>query len=393
MKTVAQVRADIPVLSKYAFLNAGTLFPTPQPVMQAFFDAYRRWHELGAGLPQHYVAWRETVIDEVRQRLADFLGCSPLELAFTQNATEGVNIIAFGIDWEPGDEVVITDAEHEANAVVWLYNEQRFGIKLRIVPTAVTPDQFLQNLRQALNERTRLVSIAHVLSHTGQVLPVEEVVNLAHQNGSLVLLDGAHAVGQLPVDLRALDCDFYTTNGHKWLFGPAGTGVLYVRSDRIELVRPSFMGDVAQKQWDYPRGRTFVPPQGARRYEYATRNWPAIVGLGAGLDYVNQIGLDNIRARVLQLTEQLKADLLTVPGCRLHSPREARWSSGLVAFEIAGQNAKELIAYLEQRGICPRWLNDRVIRVTVAYFTLEQELADMVAALKEYLQQAPAKDC
>ncbi len=385
MKTVTEVRADIPVLCKFAFLNAGTLFPTPEPVMQVFFDAYRRWHEQGAGLPEHYCAWRETVIDGVREQLAEFLGCSPLELAFTQNATEGVNIIAFGIDWQPGDEVIITDAEHEANAVVWLYNERRFGIKLQVVPMDPDPNLFLQNMRQAINEKTRLVSIAHVLSHTGQILPVEEVIELAHQNGSLVLLDGAHAVGQLPVDLHALNCDFYTMNGHKWLFGPAGTGILYLRQDRIDSVRPSFMGDVAQKQWNYPQGRSFAPPKGARRYEYATRNWPAIVGLGAGLEYVNEVGLDNIRARVLQLTEQLKRDLLTIPGCRLHSPMESRWSSGLVAFEVIGHNAKEIMTYLEQRGICPRWLNDRLIRVTVAYFTLEQELEDMVAAIKDYL--------
>lgn len=386
MKTVTEVRSDLPVLSKFNFLNAGTLFPTPLPVMQAFFDAYQAWHEQGAGMPQHYEAWREPVIDRVRQQLADFLGCDAHELAFTQNATEGVNIVAFGIDWQPGDEVIITDAEHPANSVVWLYNEQRFGIKLRIVPMTSDPKAWLQRLSQTLNKRTRLVAVSHILSQNGQILPVEEIVELAHQHNSLVLLDGAHAVGQLPVNLHTLGCDFYTMNGHKWLFGPAGTGALYVKSDRISLVRPSFMGDVAQKQWDYPKGKTFTPPPGARRYEYATRNWPTIVGLGAALDYVNEIGLNNIRARVLQLTDQLKSDLLTIPECRLHSPLSHRWSSGLVACELVGHDAREIIAWLEQRGICPRFLDDRLLRITVAYFTLEQELADLVAALKEYLR-------
>lgn len=385
MKTVEQVRNDIPVLGQYTFLNAGTLFPTPLPVMQAFFDAYRQWHDQGAGLPRHYEAWREPVIDQVRGKLADLLGCRAEELAFTANATEGVNIVAWGIDWQPGDEVIITSAEHPANSVVWLYNEQRFGIKLRIVPISPDPATFIANLRAELTPRTRLVAISHVLSGVGQILPVEEVIALAHQNGSLVLLDGAHAVGQLPLNLHALGCDFYTLNGHKWMFGPAGTGALFVRADRLDMVRPSWMGDVAQLRWNYPSGRDVNPPPGARRYEFATRNWAAIVGLGAAIDYLNEIGVDRVRQRVLQLTDQLKADLLELPGCRLHSPIEHRWSSGLVACELVGHNAKQIIAYLEQRGICPRSLDDQRMRVTVAYFTLESELEQLVAGFRDYL--------
>ncbi len=382
MKTVDQVRSDIPVLHNYIFLNAGTLFPTPVPVMQAFFKAYEEWQEQGAGLPRHYEAWREPVIDVVREKLASFLGCDAAELAFTANATEGVNIIAWGIDWQPGDEVIITDAEHPANSVVWLYNEKRFGIKLKIVPVLPDPDEFLKELESAITPRTRLIAVSHVLSVTGQVLPVHDIVNLAHKNGSLVLIDGAHAVGQLPVHLHELGCDFYTLNGHKWLFGPAGTGALYVNQKQIETVRPSFMGDVAQKEWDYPHGKNFTPPPGARRYEFATRNWAAIVGLGAAIDYVNEIGLDNIRSRVLELTTFLKQQLSSIPGVQLHTPLEEAWSSGLVAFEVARHNAKDLYAYLEARGICPRYIDDRLMRVTVAYFTLEEELHALVDTLR-----------
>lgn len=380
------MRQDLPVLSKFNFLNAGTLFPTPLPVMQAYFAAYQQWHEQGAGLPKHYEAWREPVIDQVRAKLADLLGCAADELAFTANATEGVNIVAWGMEWQPGDEVIITDAEHPANSVVWLYNEQRFGIKLHIVPVSSDPATFLARLQAAMTEKTKLISISHVLSSNGQILPVEDVISLAHQHGAMVMLDGAHSVGQLPVNLHALGCDFYTLNGHKWLFGPAGTGALYVRADRVELIRPSWMGDVAQLRWNYPNGRNVTPPPGARRYEFATRNWAAIVGLGAAIDYVNRIGVDNVRTRVLTLTDQLKAGLQQLPACRLHSPLEHRWATGLVAFELTGHNAKEIYAYLEQRGICPRFLDDRLLRVTAAYFTLETELQQLVDGLSQYQQ-------
>ena len=237
MKTVAQVRADMPVLSGKVFLNAGSLCPTPTPVMEAYFSSYREWHTRGAGHPAHYEAMRDDVTLAAKVKLANLLNCKPEELALTANATEGVNIVAFGLDWKPGDEVIITDAEHPANSVVWIHNRERFGIKVRFLPAYHEPEKLLDRLNGLLNERTRLVAISHVLSATGRILPVAEIARVAHQNGSLLLVDGAHAVGQMRVDLKELDCDFYTTNGHKWLFGPAGTGLLFVRRELQSLVR------------------------------------------------------------------------------------------------------------------------------------------------------------
>ena len=236
------------MLSKYIFLNAGSLCPTPTPVMEDFFTAYQDWHERGAGLSRHYEEMRDVVTDQARVKVAKLVNCDPLEIALTSNATEGINIVAWGLKWNPQDEVIITTGEHPANAVVWMYNQERLGIKLRFLPVYTSTEEILASYANMLNEHTRLVSFSHVLSANGHILPVEQMTAMAHAAGAMVLIDGAHAVGQMTVDLRQINCDFYTFNGHKWLFGPAGTGALYVRHDRVDDVRPTFMGDVGYKK-------------------------------------------------------------------------------------------------------------------------------------------------
>lgn len=385
MKTVAQVRADMPALTGRVFLNAGSLCPTPTPIMESYFSSYRDWHAGGAGHPAHYEAMRDGVTMITKVKLARLLNCLPEEVTLTGNATEGVNIVAFGLDWKPGDEVIITDAEHPANSVVWIHNRERFGIKLRFLPVYHDPETVLVRLEGMLNERTRLVAVSHVLSATGRILPVRDITKMAHQNGSLVLVDGAHAVGQMPVDLRDLGCDFYTTNGHKWLFGPAGTGLLFVRQELQDEVRPSFVGDTGGKVFVNREDGSYTPPSDGRRYEYATRNWPLYEALGLAVDYVNDIGIGNIRQRVSYLTEYLKAGLAEIPELDMWSPDAPEDSAGLVCFGFKGRSAPIISAHLESRGIFLRHVTDHLLRASLGYFTLEQELDLVIGELKQYL--------
>lgn len=382
MKTVAQVRSDMPALAGRVFLNAGSLCPTPTPVMEAYFASYRDWHVRGAGHPANYEAMRDDVTRTAKIKLARLLNCLPEEVALTSNATEGVNIVAFGIDWKPGDEVIITDAEHPANSIVWMHNRERFGIKVRYLPAYHEPEALLGRLKSMLNEKTRLVAVSHVLSATGRILPVRDITRLTHQNGSLVLVDGAHAVGQMSVDLRDLGCDFYTANGHKWLFGPAGTGLLFVRQELQEQVRPAFVGDTGGKVFVNREDGSYIPPPDARRYEYATRNWPLFEALGLAVDYVNEIGIDSIRQRVSQLTEYLKVGLAEMPGLDMWSPPAPEDSAGLVCFGFTGRSAPEISAHLETRGIFLRHVTDHLLRASIGYFTLEEEIDTLIDELK-----------
>jgi selenocysteine lyase/cysteine desulfurase len=393
VKTVEEVRRDMPVLSKSVFLNAGSLCPTPLPVMEAYFASYRQWHEQGAGHPRNYEAMRDEVTAVVRNKLAALFKCLPGEIALTSNATEGINIVAWGLDWQPGDEVIITDAEHPANSIVWMHNQERFGIKLRFLSAYKEPDTLLERLQQMLTARTKLVAVSHVLSATGRILPVKEITELAHANGSLVLLDGAHAAGQMQVDLMDIGCDFYSTNGHKWLFGPAGTGVLFVRRQHLDRVRPAFVGDIGGKTLIYKENGSYTPPPDARRYEYATRNWPLYQALGVAVDYVTAIGIDNIRGRVGTLASEFKKQLMRMPGIDMWSPLDPENSAGLVCFGLRGHDAREISTHLEAKGILARHVTDDLLRVSIGYFTLEAELQTMVEALWDYLEHSsrPAK--
>lgn len=380
LKTVDEVRNDIPVLSKYIFLNAGTLSPAPEPVTQAFFKAYQDWHALGAGLPQHYVYMRDDMMEQVRLKMAAFVGCDADEIAFTANCTEGVDIVANGIDWQPGDEVVITDKEHPANSNIWMHLRARRGLRVRIVEMTTDTRELLRRFEAVISPRTRLVAVSHVCTMNGQILPVREICQLAAANGALSLLDGAHAVGQIPVDVRAIGCDLYATNGHKWLMGPAGTGALYVKRDKLARIVPSWVGDVAGGSIDYREEGSYTPAPGAKRFEFATRCWPLYAGLGAALDYVSDIGIDNIRAHIKRITADFKRDLKAIPGMRLWSSEDADESVGLVSFEIAGWQGEELVHRLDAMDIRPRWL-DHGIRVSIGYYTLASELKALSDAL------------
>lgn len=382
LKSVAEVRADIPVLSKYIFLNAGTLSPAPTPVTQAFFEAYQRWHEEGAGLAKHYEAMRDDLTAQVRGQLAGFLGCDADELAFTANCTEGMNIVFSGLAWRPGDEVIITDQEHPANSFFWMYHHERLGVKMRILELCHDHEELLARFHKLLTPRTRLVAISHVSTTNGHILPIEEMVVASHRNGSLILVDGAHAVGQFPVNLHQLGCDFYAMNGHKWLMGPAGTGAVYIRRDRLDLVNPIWVGDVKGHKFRYAEDGSLVLPHEARRHEFATRNWALIAGLGRAIDYVQEIGIDAIRERITSLTQHLKQRLREVPGMRMLSSWDPEHSMGLVSFEVEGHPGPELYAKLEARGICPRY-HFNAIRVSIGYYTLEDELDALVEAIKE----------
>jgi L-cysteine/cystine lyase len=243
--------------------------------------------------------------------------------------------VATGLDWREGDEVIITDEEHPSGVLPWMNLAKRHGVVVRLLRLGPDAGGILERLDALIGPRTRLVFVSHVTSVSGLRLPAADICRLAHGKGVPVMLDGAHAVGQLPVDVETLGCDFYTASGHKWLLGPQGTGFLFVRRDRLEELQVTWLDWGMTAAYDLA-GLTFEPFPDARKFEFGTRDWGLYAGLAEGIRFANRTGIQGIEARNLKLAAQMKRRVDDISGLKVTTPMEPEWSAGLVAFGAAG---------------------------------------------------------
>jgi L-cysteine/cystine lyase len=269
--TYEEARAAFPVLERFAYLNAGTLGPLARATIDAMHERDRFDHEHGRGGKP----WFESVLalrERVRERLAALIGATPERLALTSSTTDGCNIVLSGFGLQPGDEVVTTDSEHPG--LLAPLHASGAGVRIAEVTTRPTSDA-LDAVLELVSARTRLVALSHVIWTTGQVMPVHE---LKRETGLPILVDGAQSVGAIPVDVGELD--FYTVSCQKWLCGPEPTGALYVREPtELRVALPTSFS-----QQSIERDGTFVPKEGAKRFDFGWLVTPALAGLEAALD-------------------------------------------------------------------------------------------------------------
>lgn len=317
------VRKALPIVNEVTYLNTGTVGIMAEPVLARHLASQADFERGG-----HFAQARAQVsYERARTALAALINAVPDEIALTRNATDGVALIASGLDLSPDDIVLTSSEEHPAVLVPWAAAARRGGARLGLFSISNDPDATLAALEQAITPQTRLVVISHVSCETGIRLPVEEICRRCRVRGILTLVDGAQSLGQFPVDVQAFGCDFMTGNGHKWLAGPKGTGFLYVRQELIERIQPILVGDgsitprfdralfgehPADSDW------TFEPT--ARRFEYGTRNWHTFAALPDAIDYLADLGWDAIERHTATLSTQLKEWLQEIPGITLHTP-------------------------------------------------------------------------
>ena len=355
------VRRGLPVLERYAYLNAGTFGPLPRASVEAMQEVERR--ELEEGRSSH--AYFERVMaerDELRARLAALVGATVDCVALTASTTEGCNIVLRGLDIGPGDEVVTTDSEHPGLFGGLVAS----GATIRSAAIRERPaGEALAALEAELSPRTKLIAVSHVSWLTGAVLPIRE---LSGQSVP-VLVDGAQAAGTIPVDVAELGCDFYTVSAQKWLLGPAATGCLYVRSDRLEDVRvtaPSYLG------WQHPE---YVLMESARRYESTFTPAASVSGLLAALAFAEEAGEErfayarDIAARCRELLAERGAEIVTEPG-----------QATLVSFRAAEPEA--VVERLAADGVIVRDLpGTGLVRASCGFWTSEDDLERLAAGL------------
>ena len=378
---IAAIRREIPAVEGRSYFNM-SFGPKTRAVTDEVIRMTRLIEEAGPLAPP-VVDEIERVYEGARVDLAELLGASTNEIALTRNVSEGINMVATGIDWEPGDEVIITDEEHPAGSLPWMNLAKRRGVvvrKLELEPYDI--EGLLDRLDDLISERTRLICLSHVTTKTGYVLPAREVCNLARGRSVPVLLDGAHAVGLIPVDVKEIGCNYYSGCGHKWLLAPQGTGFFYVNEDELDSLELGWIGANSASVWDLD-ALHFEPLDSAAKFEFGTRDRAVYGALSVAIKSAQKIGIERIAARSWELTKRLRGGARAVSGVRVESSLDARASTAITRFDMSAFERPDISKWFwdEHRQIVAA--TDGWMRISTPYFLLEEEVDRFVGALGE----------
>ncbi|MCX6145437.1 MAG: aminotransferase class V-fold PLP-dependent enzyme [Ignavibacteriales bacterium] len=373
------VRTQFPLTDERAYLNTGGLGASPYAVIDAVkakMDELEKIAETGHS---------DELWKEVKTAAAQLLGCDATELAFTRNATEGINIVCNGLPLKRGDEMITTTHEHVGNTVPWLGLLKREGIVVKLFePSTVSAQENVDRIEQLLTKKTRLISVPHATTTTGQILPIKVLSALAKPKGIWLFVDGAQTAGMFPFNLHELGCDAYATSGHKWMLGPKETGLLYVRKEMLDVIQPKIVGAYSAAEFDLAKGTLdFVPS--AQRYEYGTVSIPLRFGLGAAISFLQKIGMENIWKRDQSLSTRLFMGLKSIPYVSVLSPESSTERSALVTFKHEkipfGDLQRHLDTYkLRTRGVGEGGVN--ALRISTHLYNSHDEVDRALEAVK-----------
>ena len=358
MLEIEKLREDFPILNQkvndepLVYLDNAATTQKPLTVLSAINDFYQQ-DNANVHRGVHTLAERATAdYEAAREKVRAFINAqSTKEILFTRGTTTSLNWVAqfAGQILTPADEVIITIMEHHSNIVPWQEIAQRTGATLKFV---YLKDGGLDwtDLNEKISTKTKFVSVAHVSNVLGCINPIKEIAALAHAHGAYVVVDGAQSVPHMAIDVQELDVDFFAFSGHK-MMGPTGIGVLYGKEELLQRFEPvEFGGEMIDFVYESHSTWTELP----WKFEAGTPNIAGAIGLGAAVDYINSIGIENIQQHERELVEYLLPKLKEIPGLTLYGPAEPRQRAGVIAFNLQGLHPHDLATALDMEGIAVR---------------------------------------
>lgn len=375
----ASIRKQFLIPVDVAYLNNGSMGSSPRPVLQAIYDAYEEIEQLSPENDNAYPFWGYGFggVDSFRDEIAAFVNCPRDEIALVRSATEAINFLANGLDLAPGDEVLMTDQEHDHGEEPWNLKARRYGTAVRKVslPRPVeNVAQVLQLVDDAITPRTRVLFFSHVTTDTGTLLPAKELCALARSRGILSFVDGAQVVGMMRLDVSDLGCDAYCSSGHKWLQGPKGTGFLYIRDEVLDRIWNTFAG----AGWDDTSKRAM------RFQQFGTANVPCLWGLSAAIRFAEEIGVNRIERRHRELADDLLQRLMERGVTSWTSP-DPECRSAMVTVHVPSVRQSELQSWLwRTHRIRIRGSDPSKLRLSTAYYVQPGEINRFLERFDEY---------
>ncbi|MCS6861347.1 MAG: aminotransferase class V-fold PLP-dependent enzyme, partial [Abditibacteriales bacterium] len=323
------------------------------------------------------------VKEETRQMLAGLINADAQDIALTRGVSDAMSITLNGFDWREGDELIITDEEHPAYMTPATNLMQRKGVVVKLLETVYDGDALVKRLKHLLTPRTKLIALSHVLTDSGTRLPAKELTRTAHAYGVPIAWDGAHAVGQFPVDVQDIDADIYHVLSYKWTLGPYSVGFMYCKPELARKMDVAITGARAEKKLTYHPPLVEYPDT-ARRFEYGPFPTPLFEAWAVAVQYLNGIGFDAIEKQSHAVAAQLRDALKQIDGVRIFSPEDAGMSTGIVQFGIEGLEGGFISEQLRtrwniiQRGTAIRFSG---VRISCAFFINEKELSPLIEAV------------
>jgi L-cysteine/cystine lyase len=386
---MTQIREEMPAVQNMVYLNTGTCGPLPRRTIMAMQEAQQEELLHGRISPDHYPRLAET-IKEVKAVAAGILGCDSSELALSRHTTDGMNLALGGYPWKSGDEILLTNIEHPSGLLPSFLARRRFGVDVRVADIGLgggDVGSLVAAFEERITSHTRMLVLSHIPYTTGAVLPLKEIVAMAHNYGVLVTVDGAQSFGQIPLDLRDLGVDYYACPGQKWICGPEGTGLFYARAGSLDRIEQTFVGPFGML-WgtlDYV-GATYESAQGTGRFDVGSMNLPLLAGQMTSMRWIGeQVGLDWATKRIASLGLYAYRRLSELSGVRLVTPPERM--AGLITFVVEGIDAQELSNRLyQEHNVIIRFVdtyinNPRGNRLSAGFYNTEDDIDRLVEAI------------